>query len=147
VKRGLGRYGKTGKMIEVVSTHYLGPKKSIAVVKVAGRMLVLGVSQDNISLITQLGATAALDEAAVDDLDLEALGVQGVAPRQETRMAEREAPGTGARAAFGALLADEASRPSATAAARMPAMPVLAPPEPEGVRARIRTRLEGMKPL
>jgi flagellar biogenesis protein FliO len=47
--------GKDSKMIEVVSTHYLDPKKKIAVVRIAGRMLVLGVSQDSINLITQLG--------------------------------------------------------------------------------------------
>lgn len=46
---------KKAPMIEVVSTQALGPKKSISVVKVQGRMLVLGIAQDSISLITDLG--------------------------------------------------------------------------------------------
>jgi len=51
-RKGLGKNSK--KMIEVISTHHLGPKKSIAVVKVAGRMLVLGITDDAINLITQM---------------------------------------------------------------------------------------------
>jgi flagellar biogenesis protein FliO len=50
-----GKLGAKGKLIEVVSTHHLGPKKSIAVVKVAGRTLVLGVTNDSINLISQIG--------------------------------------------------------------------------------------------
>lgn len=42
-------------MIEVVSSQALGPKKTISVVKVQGRLLVLGIAQDSISLITDLG--------------------------------------------------------------------------------------------
>lgn len=48
-------FGNKEKMIEVVSHHYLGPQKSIMVVKISGKLLVLGVSQDSINLITQLG--------------------------------------------------------------------------------------------
>jgi flagellar biogenesis protein FliO len=51
-RKNLGKNSK--KMIEVVSTHHLGPKKSIAVVRVAGRMLVLGITDDSINLITQM---------------------------------------------------------------------------------------------
>ena len=61
-KKGLGR---KGKMIEVVSNHYLGPKKSIAVVRVAGRVLVLGVSNESINLITQLSGDDSFDTAAL----------------------------------------------------------------------------------
>lgn len=59
-KRMQGFFAKMGlakkaPMIEVVSTQALGPKKSISVVKVQGRMLVLGIAADSISLITDLG--------------------------------------------------------------------------------------------
>ncbi|HUP55847.1 MAG TPA: flagellar biosynthetic protein FliO [Bdellovibrionota bacterium] len=141
LQRGLSRYGKTGKMIEVVSTHYLGPKKSIAVVRVAGRMLVLGISQDSINLITQLGAETDLDAG---DIDLESLGVksQGGAGAESS-----EGP---MMAGFDRLLSDAASRPThqprATAASPIPVEPAPGT-EPAGVRARIRSRLEGMKPL
>jgi flagellar biogenesis protein FliO len=65
-RKGLGKNSK--KMIEVISTHHLGPKKSIAVVKVAGRMLVLGITDDAINLITQMdgqmnGMTGAQTDA------------------------------------------------------------------------------------
>jgi flagellar biogenesis protein FliO len=141
LQRGLSRYGKAGKMIEVVSTHYLGPKKSIAVVRVAGRMLVLGISQDSINLITQLGAETDLDAG---DIDLESLGVKS------QRSAGAEPSEGPAIAGFETLLSDAASRPAhqprATAASPIPAEPAPGT-EPAGVRARIRSRLEGMKPL
>lgn len=50
---------KNRDMIQVISTHHLDPKKSLAVVKVAGRLLVLGVSNDAINLITQIPSDGA----------------------------------------------------------------------------------------
>ena len=46
--------GLKNKMIDVVANHYLGPKKNIVVIRVAGKYLVLGVSNESINLITQL---------------------------------------------------------------------------------------------
>ncbi len=66
----LGKFGKQ-KMIEVVATHYLGPKKSIAVVKIGGRQLVLGVTNESINLIASMPEQG---EANVDDLALDSLG-------------------------------------------------------------------------
>jgi len=40
--------------IEIVSKHHLGPKKSICVVKISGKTLVLGVTEEQINLITRL---------------------------------------------------------------------------------------------
>jgi flagellar biogenesis protein FliO len=139
LKMGMGKYGKAGRMIEVVSTHHLGPKKSIAVVRVAGRNLVLGISQDSINLITQLGdqgdaahqGTGAT-EAELDDLDLEALGVSP---------GPSMSPRTGAHAPSGASAFDSVLSQAAPLDAAPPAL------EANGVRARIRSRLEGMKPL
>lgn len=54
-KLGTSMGGK-GKMIEVVATHYLGPKKSIAMVRIQGRMLVLGCTQESINLISEFRA-------------------------------------------------------------------------------------------
>lgn len=53
---------KPKSFIEVVGTHALGPKQSIVVVKIRGQQFVLGVTQDNVQLITQLDS----DEAEVD---------------------------------------------------------------------------------
>lgn len=45
---------KGNKMIEVVSTKYLGPKSSIAVVRVKEKLMVVGITSESISLITRL---------------------------------------------------------------------------------------------
>jgi flagellar biogenesis protein FliO len=61
---------RSKKMIEVISNHHLGPKKSIAVVRVAGRMLVLGITDEAINLITQIGDGSEELEDGVDATDL-----------------------------------------------------------------------------
>jgi flagellar protein FliO/FliZ len=45
--------------IKVLSQHYLGPKKSLAVVRVAGESILIGVTENNINMIKSL---ALLDE-------------------------------------------------------------------------------------
>jgi flagellar biogenesis protein FliO len=40
--------------VKVLSSHYLGPKKNITLVQVAGRVLVLGVTDTSIQMITEL---------------------------------------------------------------------------------------------
>lgn len=106
-QHGLGRLGKFGnkeQMIEVLSNHHLGPKQSIAVVRVCGKKMVLGIANDSISLISQLADNQEKDG---DDFDLDR------------------------NTAFSELLTLEKSKPVMS----------------DGVRARIRTRLEGLKPL
>jgi len=130
VRKSLGR---PEKMIEVVATHHLGPKKSIHMVKVAGRTLVLGVADDSINLITELNGASA-GHAAVsasagaasggDEDFLSALGEQIAQDSGRTPVA-----GLGATAAGPASY--QAPRPTAAA----------------GTRDRIRSRLEGMKQL
>jgi flagellar biogenesis protein FliO len=94
--------GRSKKMIEVISNHHLGPKKSIAVVRVAGNMLVLGITDDAINLITQISdhqgeMDAALEEAIVGpDLDT----VLGKMPRHSPANA------AGAMAAGPAVFSD-----------------------------------------
>jgi flagellar biogenesis protein FliO len=58
---------KDGKGIQVLSTQYLGPKKSIVVVSISDRILVLGVTQESINLITQFSDKAEFMES--DDVD------------------------------------------------------------------------------
>ena len=45
--------GSKGKLIQVLATHYLGGKKSIAIFKVPGTFLVVGVSNDRINLLAR----------------------------------------------------------------------------------------------
>jgi flagellar protein FliO/FliZ len=46
--------GGNERLIKVLSSGYLGPKKTVTVVDVAGEVLVLGISDGNISLLTQI---------------------------------------------------------------------------------------------
>ena len=106
-----GSVGGDERLIQVISTHHLDPKKSIAVVKVAGRMLVLGVSNEAIHLITQIAEHPPELDALEEDWD--------------------ESAAVGSPKFFEKILTSEKSKPNAVA----------------GVRSRIKSRLEGLKPL
>lgn len=45
---------KTAPLVKVLSTAYLGPKKEISIISVGEQYLVLGVTPNNISLLTRL---------------------------------------------------------------------------------------------
>jgi flagellar biosynthetic protein FliO len=47
-------FGGGGKLVQVLSTNFLAPKKNITLVEVAGEILVLGISDQNISLLTSI---------------------------------------------------------------------------------------------
>ena len=51
-----------GNLVQVLSTSFLAPKKNIALVEVAGEILVLGVSDQNISLLTSIREPRRIDE-------------------------------------------------------------------------------------
>lgn len=40
--------------VKVLSQHYLGPKKSLAIIRVAGESILIGITDQNISLIKEL---------------------------------------------------------------------------------------------
>ena len=63
LKRFLRRdAGGTGNpLIRVIASQYIGVKKNIALVEVPGTVLVLGVSSDNISLLTKLEDPSVVD--------------------------------------------------------------------------------------
>jgi flagellar protein FliO/FliZ len=52
------KYGRpknsTQTKIKILSQHYLGPKKSLAIVRVAGESILIGVTDQNISMIKSL---------------------------------------------------------------------------------------------
>ncbi len=113
---------KKENMIEVVANHYLGPKKNIVVVRVAENLLVLGVSNDSISLITQL------TDSTSQDFGLETIGISEASALASKTV---NAQGAGAIAAgnpvFFEMLNSERTKPS--------------------IRSQIRSRVEQMKPL
>jgi flagellar protein FliO/FliZ len=46
--------GSNGKLIRVLGNTYIGMKKHISLVEVPGAILVLGITNDNISLLTKV---------------------------------------------------------------------------------------------
>lgn len=59
-------FGKKERLIQVVATHYLGNKKSISLVKITGEYMVVGVSNEGISLISKLGSEVNVEKYLED---------------------------------------------------------------------------------
>ncbi len=55
---------KSGPQIKVINQHWLGPKKSLAVVSISGESMLIGVTDHHISLIKSL---SLLDEDLQED--------------------------------------------------------------------------------
>jgi len=51
-----------GKLIRTLTTSYLGQKKAVSIVEVAGEILVLGISNNHISLLTKIEDRAKVEE-------------------------------------------------------------------------------------
>jgi flagellar protein FliO/FliZ len=92
------RMGVSGnRQIEVLENHYLGVKKSISLVRVPGKLLVLGICADRIRLLDTLADTpvGALDDGLVNTPDKEAI---------------RQQMPASAPPSFGSILADRLKR-------------------------------------
>ncbi len=61
--------GGSAKRIQVLESHYMGVKKSIALVRVPGKVLVLGLCGDRINLLDTLEETLADTAMAASDSD------------------------------------------------------------------------------
>jgi len=61
--RNIGSFSK--KMINIIEIQYLTPKKAVALVKVFDRILIIGLSEDN---ITNLGELSAEESGLLDSL-------------------------------------------------------------------------------
>jgi len=73
-KKYLGnRIGLTGQdqKIRVVTSTYLGPKKSIALVEVAGEKIVVGVTATHISMLTKVGREEDFGEVLKEQINPE----------------------------------------------------------------------------
>ena len=55
-------FGGGEKLVNVLGTGFLGPKKNIVLVEVAGEVLVLGISQDHIALLTSITDPEKIEE-------------------------------------------------------------------------------------
>lgn len=49
-----GLTGPRNKLISILASQYIGIKKSISIVKIPGALLVLGVTNDRIELLTEI---------------------------------------------------------------------------------------------
>lgn len=56
---------KSNTKIKILSQHYLGPKKSLAIIHVAGESMLIGVTDTNISMIKSL---SLIDDEVPSDL-------------------------------------------------------------------------------
>lgn len=54
--------GSKEKLIRILANSYIGVKKNISLVEVAGIVLVLGVTSDNIALLTKIEKKEILDK-------------------------------------------------------------------------------------
>lgn len=59
-------FQRQGKMIEVISSQSLGPKRSIALVKVLDQHMVVGMSGEGMTLLANLGANVNIDRFSDD---------------------------------------------------------------------------------
>jgi flagellar protein FliO/FliZ len=59
LKRDVG--GSKEQLIKVIASQYIGIKKNISLVEIPGSILVVGVSNDNISLLTKIEDKGILD--------------------------------------------------------------------------------------
>ena len=98
--------GRSKKMIEVISNHHLGPKKSIAVVRVAGNMLVLGITDDAINLITRISDGQADNEGVTEGMMDAALEEAIVGPDLDIVLGKNTKQGAGATSAGPAVFSD-----------------------------------------
>lgn len=86
IKRYLKREGggRSRQFIKVIANQYIGVKKNIALVEVPGSILVVGVSNDKISMLTKIE-----DKAIIDTIQQEAGGASATFSDHLQRMTAR----------------------------------------------------------
>ncbi len=116
--------GNGKAMIEVVATHHLAPKRSIVVVRVQDRMLVLGMTNDAVNLITEFkaGEDGEADEnVEINDFAASLKKFENETPVATPNLAAKAGPranlGDIAAAALGLAKPKPISAPRANAAA------------------------------
>jgi len=71
MKRQVGN--SKGKMIKVLESSYIGVKKNISLVEIPGAILVLGITNDNISLLSKIENQETIDGYKEDEKEKELL--------------------------------------------------------------------------
>jgi flagellar protein FliO/FliZ len=89
--------------IKIVTQHYLGPKKSLAIVRVAGESILVGITDNNISMIKSLSLldedvpeevpktfTKALNQAEENQEDFSISGIKDIVSNRLRNMRNLE---------------------------------------------------------
>ena len=152
--------GSKKMAIEILANHHIGPKKSIAVIKVGGRTMVVGITEQAINLISQLSPDSLGEEDTMN-----ALAELDSPPLEETTnlaSAPKSATLAGGPAVFSKMLQSETAKPSqpkrdvrvtsygnssAPTDATVGNVSAAAAASLSGVRAQIRSKLEGLKQI
>jgi len=82
LKRDSG--GRSRQLIKVIANQYIGVKKNIALVEVPGSILVVGVSNDKISMLTKIE-----DKTIIEAIQQEACGTSPTFSDHLQRMTAR----------------------------------------------------------
>jgi flagellar protein FliO/FliZ len=82
LKRDAG--GRSRQLIKVIANQYIGVKKTIALVEIPGSILVVGVSNDKISMLTKIE-----DKAIIEAIQQEAGGTSATFSDHLQRMTAR----------------------------------------------------------
>ena len=72
--RGKGR----DDLLEVIHTAYVGPKKMVSLVRVADRSVLVGITDQNISMLTELDAEETAEVLTQEPRDESAVNFSGV---------------------------------------------------------------------
>ena len=118
---GAGAFRKQPRVIDVISTQGLGPKRSVALIKVLDQYMVVGMAGEGMSLLANLGSDVKI-EKFIDQT--------GQGPSFDDAFASALAGDSGAEKATG----------SGAVAATKTTVGM-------GIRSAIKKRIEGYKPL
>ena len=84
-------FGGGEKLVNVLGSGFLGPKKNIVLVEVAGEVLVLGMSQDHIALLTNITDPEKIEEIKLSGRK----GDSGLSWNQANRQPEKPVESVG----------------------------------------------------
>lgn len=87
-------FGGEGKPVKVLSTGFLAPRKSIALVEVAGDILVLGIANDQISLLSSIQDPEKIEQIK-NSLQKKGGRAKPPAPRREPEAGNTQAKNPG----------------------------------------------------
>ena len=138
------KFGMKSRLIEMIATHHLGPKRSIHVLRIGEKTLVIGVTNESINLISELDS----EEGLLNEYGapLASVASQSVArPAQASRGQTEPSIPASNPTSFSDVLGQSGGlgRPMNSALSSALSNEIAG----DGIRHRIKNRLEGYKQL